>query len=267
MEQTNLLLKCWKEQEKVFIDNLIISRKRPTIISVHDLRVAIKKLRSYLRLKQELNGDEWKRSFSTVLMLFRSFARVADLDMSLALLRKLEHKKFLLPPSFKEKLSVNRSLSRKLANQDAIKFNEEDLDAFVQQFNLELTDKEICEKIIQYSILKIKRVKRLTKHFKKNAHEIRKQLKDVHNWVKISPEYFDKRFINIAALDQMLKHLGARQDHFVFRKNIAQYIKDMPENKERSNLKTLGKKLKPVQDGFLEKAREKWKDVMPENES
>jgi len=30
-------------------------------------------------------------------------------------------------------------------------------------------------------------------------------------------------------------------------------------------LKTLGKKLKTVQDEFLEKAREKWKDVMPEN--
>ena len=265
MEQINLLLKCWEQQEKAFIDNLLISRKRPTIVSVHDLRVAIKKLRSYLRLKQKLNGDEWKSSFSTVLTLFRSFARVRDFDTSLALLRKQKHKKLLSLPFFKEYLFVNRSLSRKLANQDAIKFNEEDLNVFDQQFNLELSDKEICEKIILHSILKIKKVKELAKHFQKSSHEIRKQLKDVYNWVKISPEYFDKSFINIAALDQMLKHLGARQDHFVFRKNIAQYIKDLPENKERSNLKILGKKLKTVQDEFLEKAREKWKDVMPEN--
>jgi len=265
MEEANLLLKCWIQQEKAFIDNLLISRKRPTIASVHDLRVAIKKLRSYLRLKQKLNGDEWKRSFSNVSALFRSFARVRDLDTSLALLRKKEHKKHLVFPFFKKELSENRSLSSKLVKQDAIKFNEEDLNAFDQQFNLELSDKEICEKIIQHSILKIKKVKELTKHFKKNAHEIRKQLKDVYNWVKISPEYFDKRFINIDALDQMLKYLGARQDHFVFRKKIEQYIKDMPENKERSNLKTLEKKLKIVQDEFLEKARDEWKDVMPEN--
>jgi len=39
----------------------------------------------------------------------------------------------------------------------------------------------------------------------------------------------------------------------------------MPENKERSNLKTLEKKLKTVQDEFLEKAWDKWKYVMPEN--
>jgi CHAD domain-containing protein len=152
-----------------------------------------------------------------------------------------------------------------LANQDAIRFKVEDLNAFDQQFNLDLSDKEICEEIIQHSILKIQKVKELVKHFQKNAHEIRKQLKDVHYWVKISPEYFDKKFISIEALDQMLKFLGARQDLFVFRKKIEQYIKDLPENKERSNLKTLGKKLKTVQDELLEKARDKWKDVMPVN--
>jgi CHAD domain-containing protein len=265
MKEANLLLKCWVQQEKIFIDNLLISRKRPTIVSVHDLRVAIKKLRSFLRLKKKLNGDEWKGSFSSVSALFKSFGRAGDLDMSLALLRKLELKKNLSFPFFKEKLSLNRSLRRKLANQDAIRFKVEDLNAFDQQFNLDLSDKEICEEIIQHSILKIQKVKELVKHFQKNAHEIRKQLKDVHYWVKISPEYFDKKFISIEALDQMLKFLGARQDLFVFRKKIEQYIKDLPENKERSNLKTLGKKLKTVQDELLEKARDKWKDVMPVN--
>jgi len=265
MAQTNLLLKSWLEQKKDFNDNLLINRKRPTIISVHDLRVAIKKLRSYLRLKKKLNGDEWKETFSSISGLFRSFGKVGDLDMSLTILRNLEHKKFLLFPFFKEELTVNRSLSRKWSKQDAIKFNEKDVDEFDQQFNLDLTDKEICEKIVQFSILKIKKVKELSKHFEKNAHKIRKELKDVYNWVKISPEYFDKKFINIDDLDQMLKHLGSWQDHFVFRKKIGHYLKDLPENEEKANLKTLGKKLKTVQDRFLEKAKNKWKGVMPGN--
>jgi CHAD domain-containing protein len=265
MEQVNLLLKCWIQQKQAFVENLLISRKRPTIVSVHDLRVAIKKLRSYLRLKQELNGDEWKTPFSTISALFRSLARVRDFDTSLALLRKQKHKNLSSLLFFKEYLFANRSLSRKLATQDAVKFNEQDLTAFDSQFNLELSDKEICEKIIQHSILRIKKVKELASHFKKNAHKVRKQLKDVYNWVKIRPEYFDKRFINIDALDQVLKHLGDWQDHFVFRNYIEQYIKDLPGNKERTILKSLGKKLNTVQDEFLQKARDKWKDVMPEH--
>ena len=259
MAQTNLLLKSWLEQKKNFNDNLLINRKRPTITSVHDLRVAIKKMRSYLRLKKKLNGDEWKEAFSSISGLFRSFGKVGDLDMSFAILRNQEHKKLLLFPFFKEELTVNRSLSRKWAKQDAIKFNEKDVNDFDQQFNLDQSDEEICEKIIQFSALKIKKVKELANHFQKNAHKIRKLLKDVYHWVKINPENFDKKFINLDDLDQMLKHLGSWQDHFVFRKTIGHYIKDLPENEEKANLKTLGKKLKTVQDKFLDKAKNKWK--------
>src|SRR5687767_8452061 len=138
MKRTNLLLKRWLEQKKIFNNNLLINRKRPTIDAVHDMRVAVKKLRSYLRLKKRLNGDEWKQPFSNLSALFRSFGTVGDLDMSLALLRKQEHKKLLLFPFFKEDLFVNRSASRKSAKQDAIKFNEKDLDAFEKQFNFDL---------------------------------------------------------------------------------------------------------------------------------
>ena len=264
MEQTMLLSGCWLQQKKIFIDNLLASRNRPTIVSVHNLRVSIKKLRSYLRLKEKINGDKWKESFRSISALFKSFGVVADLDMSLVLLRQQEHKKLLLFLFFKEDLFVKRSLSRKWARGDAIKFNEKEPDVFDQQFNLNLTDQELCEKIMESSLLKIKKVKELIKHFHKNAHKIRKLLKDVYNWVKISPEYFDKKFINIEALDQMLKHLGAAQDHFVFRKKIEQHLKDLPANEEHLTLKTLGKKLKTIQNEFLEKAKDKWKEVMPE---
>ena len=56
------------------------------------LRVAVKKMRSYLRLKEELTGDKWKESFSRISALFKSFGRLRDYDMSLTLIRKLERK-------------------------------------------------------------------------------------------------------------------------------------------------------------------------------
>src|SRR6187549_1699567 len=150
MAGNNLILTNWLLQEQNFNDNLILSRKRPTKISVHDIRVAVKKMRSYLRLKEELIGDKWKESFLKISALFKTFGRLRDYDMSLVLIRNLERKEYLSFIFFKEYLSVNRSLTRKWAKQDALKFNAQEPHIFNQQFDfLTGTNEEVYEKIIQ----------------------------------------------------------------------------------------------------------------------
>ena len=52
MTDKAFILKSWDEQINVFHHNLLILRIRPTKNAVHDLRVAIKKIRSYLRLNK-----------------------------------------------------------------------------------------------------------------------------------------------------------------------------------------------------------------------
>ena len=262
VEPENIILKNWLEQKEKFTENLYISRKRPTKDSVHDLRVAVKKMRSYLRLKEHLAGEKWKESFIKIITLFKSFGRLRDHDMSLILLRLNERKQHLSFPFFKEYLSVNRSLSRKWAKQAAINFNGDGLSSFEQQFNLGLNNSEIYEKIIHLSRLKIKKVKSLSKHVEKNTHEIRKQLKDVYYWLKICPKEMAESFINIKDLDRMLNYLGRWQDHFIFRNKIKQYIKDLPKkNDERLLLKILDKNLINAQDEILDKAVKKWKEI------
>ena len=263
MEKSNLILKNWLQQEKVFIDNLLISRKRPTKDSVHDLRVAVKKMRSYLRLKEQLTDEEWKESFSKISALFKTFGRLRDFDMSLTLTRKQERKEQLSFIFFKEFLSVNRTLTRRWAKQAAEKFNEQEPNAFHEQFNLlKGTNAEICEKIIHLAALKIKKVKTLGKHFQKNAHEIRKQLKDIYYWVKICPKDLAENFINLKALDRMLNYLGSWQDHTILRKKIKQYIKDLSKkNEEKKMLKALEKRLITEQKAILDKAIKKWKEI------
>ena len=261
MEGNNLILKSWLLQEKNFNENLILSRKRPTKISVHDIRVAVKKMRSYLRLKEELTGDKWKESFLKMSALFKSFGRLRDYDMSLIIIRKSERKEFMSFIFFKEYLSVNRSLTRKWAKQDALKFNDQDADAYNQQFNsLQGSDEELCEKIIQLSALKIKKVKILAKHFQKNAHEIRKQLKDVYYWLKICPK--DPGFINMRILHRILSYLGNWQDHFILKQKIKHYIQDLPKkNEEKVMLKNFEKKLVLSQKEVLDRAIKKWDEI------
>src|SRR4030095_412041 len=263
MAGTNLILKNWLLQEKIFNENLILSRKRPTKISVHDLRVAVKKMRSYLRLKEQLTGDKWKDSFLKISALFKSFGRLRDYDMSLTLIRKLERKEFLSFIFFKEYLSVNRSLTRKWAKQTALKFNEHEADVFNEQFSLLAgTNDEVCEKIIQLSALKIKKVKRLTKHFQKDAHEIRKHLKDAYYWLKICPKNIAESFINMKALDRVLNYLGSWQDHAILKKKIRHYLKDLPKrNEEKEMLKNFEKNLVTAQQEILDKAKKKWEEL------
>jgi CHAD domain-containing protein len=220
-------------------------------------------MRSYLRLKQHFAGEEWKESFSKICALFKSFGRLRDYDMSLTLIRKLERKEFLSFIFFKEYLSVNKSLTRKWAKQDAIRFNEQEPDIFNEQFKLLAgSDAEISERIIQLSALKIKKVRSLAKHFHKNAHEIRKQLKDLYYWLKICPKVLAESFINMKVLDRTLNYLGSFQDHFILKKKIKQYIKDLPKkNEEKEMLKDFDRKIGTGQKEILNKAIKKWEEI------
>lgn len=258
MDGENLILNSWLQQRDVFIKNLITSRKRPTKDSVHDLRVAIKKMRSYLRLNEEFTKEDWRNAFTETRDLFRSFGTLRDFDMSLELCRKHERKWQLSLPAFKEYLCVNRALSRRWAKQAANKFNEQQsLFEFQFKFFSGLTIAETCEKIIDLSNNKIKKAKRLKKHFEKNTHEIRKQLKDVLYWLKICPKEYLERFIDVKHLDTSLKYLGSWQDEFILQGKMKQYSRELANKKEKEAVVEMKKKTRDLQKELLEKAGKK----------
>lgn len=261
MNEENLILKSWWQQKKVFIDNLVISRKLPTKDSVHDLRVAVKKMRSYLRLNEELTKEEWKNSFFEIRDLFKTFGRLRDFDMPLELCRNYERKWQISVPAFKEYLCVNRSLARRWSKDAAKTFNEQQPVFDIQfSFFYPLSAAETSEKIIALSFEKIKKVKRLKKHFQKNAHEIRKQLKDVLYWLKIIPKE-SQRLIDTKDLDRLLTYLGTWQDHFILNRMIKQYAKAFANTKEEKNiLRDIIKKAGLMQKDLLTKAMHKWEE-------
>ncbi|HET9745164.1 MAG TPA: CHAD domain-containing protein [Chitinophagaceae bacterium] len=265
MAEGNLILKNWLQQKDVFIENLIISRKRPTKDSVHDLRVAVKKMRSYLRLNDEFVKQDWRSSFFEIRDLFKCFGKLRDFDMSLELCRKQERQWKITLPAFKEYLSANRSLTRRWTKQAAIKFNEQQpvfskgvlSDNFQFSFFNGLTVAETSTMVIAVAAKKIRRTKRLKKHFYKNAHEIRKELKDVLYWLKICPKEELENFADIKHLDTTLKYLGNWQDHYIFKRKIRQYSADLASKKENDLFDDLEKKISDQQKELLEKAEKK----------
>lgn len=262
MTGENLILKNWLQQEKVFVDNLTISRKRPTKDSVHDLRVAVKKMRSYLRLNEEFTKEEWQSSFSGIRDIFKCFGRLRDFDMSLELCRRQERKWKISLPAFKEYLCVNRSLTRRWAKQAAHKFDEQQpIFNFPFSFFKDLSVTETSAKIIVVSGDKIKKTKRLKKHFNKNAHEIRKQLKDVLYWLKICPREQLENAADVKQIDSTLKYLGTWQDYYIFRKKIRQYSSDLASKNEKDVFDELDKKIVDTQKDLLQKAEKKLNQI------
>ncbi len=263
MDEENLILKHWRQQEIIFTDNLHISRKKPTKDSVHDLRVAVKKMRSYLRLKKEINKEEWKELFSKIIALFKSFGRLRDFDMSLELLKK--HNERLSFPFFKDYLLANKALSRKWAKENALMFNEEEPTPFNQQFislQKQLPSGEICEKIIFLSRKRIKEVQELETDFHSNVHQIRKILKDVYYWIQICPKGSSGNIIDQKALDKMLNYLGSWQDNFILGQKMKRYRKDIANNTEKKCIKDFEKKLVEENKELVENARSKWKEAL-----
>ena len=262
MNEENLILKSWLQQKKVFLENLIASCKLPTKDSVHDLRVAVKKMRSYLRLNEHFSDEDWHGSFSSIKVLFKSFGKLRDFDMSLGLCRKQERKLEISLPAFKEYLIANRSLTRRWAKRSAIDFDQQQ-QVFDLQFNHfdGLSPEETCGKIILLVSEKIKKVKRLKKHFQKNAHEIRKQLKDVLYWLKICPKEFSKNVVHLKNLDLCLKYLGSWQDDYIFRRKIKQYIDGLASSSEKQILNDLEKKIITDQKELLKKAEKKINEI------
>ena len=261
MADDNLILKNWREQELVFIENLNICRKRPTIDAIHDIRVAIKKMRSYLRLKDLFNEATWKDEFSNIAVLFKSTGRLRDLDKSLQVIRQYEQKGSVTYPFLKQYLNKTRGLVRNWIKKEAQEFDLQTGELVNQLRSLSVTDAQIIQTIIEETAEKIRKVKILGKHIQKKAHEMRKQLKDILYWVKLCPEDLIEKSIAIKALDKFIDNLGQWQDHAVLRRKLKHYRKEMAMTEEKDQLKDLDKELEEEQDKILHKAKDKLDDV------
>src|SRR6186997_2454292 len=81
------ILLHWKKQQRIFFQNLAILRKLPDDKAIHDLRVAVKKLRSYLKLLTILfKKIEEEPGFEKTGQLFKVLGKHRDIEMGLLLL-------------------------------------------------------------------------------------------------------------------------------------------------------------------------------------
>ena len=266
MPDQNFILKSFDEQQNIFISNLTITRNKETKDSIHDLRVAIKKIRSFLRLRQKIIGQEWEGKFVPVKLLFGILGKHRDFEMSLSLLKKYYRQKEPSISSFKKYLKVNLSFSRQLAKAAVNDFNEQELINLVNESKKSLSgfsNEELITKIKNYVEEIARQVTLLANDFEKEAHEIRKLLKDVYYWLRICPYNPVADLIDIKILEQVLDNLGAWQDLFVFRKKLKNFRKEylLKASRQIEIVRMFEEKIIKDQEEILKQATDDFKNI------
>ena len=207
MRHSNFILLYWKEEQKVFNKNFEILGNSPDKDAVHDIRVAIKKLRACLKLYAIITGKkDWQNLFTETKNLFTVLGKERDVEMCLELLTD------------DEKESESNYANTKIYFQSILqKMQSWSLHALKNYPKTELVnltsllshgaDKPAEELLIEKTINAINDHLKQIKDYYKLPHKIRKILKDVYYWVKMLPK-------NAVAGDSLEKKLEKMLDDF-----------------------------------------------------
>ena len=260
MAEDLFILKSWNEQIDIFNDNLQVIRHKPTKKSVHDIRVSVKKLRSYLRLRDELTSEKWTDEFNSIKIFFQTLAKERDFEMAVSLLYSYQRREKETLQHFKKFLQTSGRLTRRWSRQAALDFNNEQLQILTNSFHLSLSalsDEQIINKIKELAIKILKKVKKLASSFKKNIHEIRKLLKDLYYWLKACPENPISDTLKLKLLEKILDDMGRWQDYFIFLNKLKDFKKEfsVKGSNEFDVIKTCEEKIKKIQNELLNKIK------------
>lgn len=262
----NYLIRYFREQENHLHQQFVLIRQMPGNKSVHELRVAYKKWKAILRFAEDECNLNPPDETGTVQTFFRIAGIYRDAEMSEALLKQYSKKEKCLLPSFRQYLRALKSMSR-LQCRDAAR---EDLNTClhaVQQILLPAltvyTEEMLNDLIPAYTSRKWDHCLSMADHFSKNAHLIRKELKQIYYLLMLCPVniLFDSG--RMKQLDQVLDDLGHWHDHVIlhqrlryFRKNML--VKGMEEYEQAVKLEEV---LELERDGWLIKAEEGLKKI------
>jgi CHAD domain-containing protein len=263
------ILKSWDEQIHTFKHNLWILRIRPTKKAVHEIRVAIKEIRSFLRLKKAVTGIPVSKEFDIIDLLFKTTGRQRDFEMSTSLLSRYIQRENINAVHFKKILQVDCRITRRWTKEASLNFDENILQIFTREIQAAIspyTEDELIRKIKMLVHKILLKTAKLSVDLKKNVHEIRKLLKDPYYWITSAPGNIMTSESRITAFKKLLNSLGDWQDRFIFLKKISRYKKEfaVKSNSEFVTLKKLEETVKKEQADLFHKIRANLKELLAE---
>jgi CHAD domain-containing protein len=260
MPGDNPILRHWQSELQVFWHNFSLLRHEMNVEAIHDLRVAIKKLRSYVKLYSTLCKKKQPEQLLGMLKtVFSVFGNHRNIDIVKQLMPSLSEKNEPVPKSLLVFLQLLQDLITPYCNQVVQEFKKDEFDKLTAELKEELerlNPGELQSSVEELITAMIKEIKKDLKHFEKRSHLVRKQLKDIFYWSNI----FDDRVVftkpQLKTLDKGLDHLGNIQDLEVATTNLKNFRKTIVANSlaESDLIKKMEAKAHKKQDVLLQKA-------------
>ncbi len=268
MPVENPIVRHWQTELQIFHQNFSLLQNEVNTEAIHDLRVAIKKLRSFLKLYTILlKKKDIEDVFTKTKELFSVLGRHRNIEITKELLLSFADKDKPVLNSVLVYLQILQDQINPYCQQTMQQYKEDELNGLTTQLiqNLEnFTAEDILDRIKEIIASSIENVKHNLKHFKTKSHLIRKHLKDIFYWLKILPDDSVFTKSQIKTINKILDHLGSIQDHEVLNMNLKNFRKTILSNRltEYDTIKQLESKAGKKKDSLLEKANKMTEELI-----
>ena len=254
------ILRYWKKQIHVFQQNILLIKKQKQTEAVHDLRVAVKKMRSCLKLLNIARQDNYSLAFDGTEKLFSVMGKYRDIEMAISLLRDFEKENDTSYKIFNDYLAIAFLQQAKWVQTAILEYDENELSGLTYQLEQDLKDvnrEELMHKFKTVIEKEFKKAVRHVNHFNRDTHQIHKIFKDIFYWVEIAPTGVLMETGQVKKIKKILNYLGDWQDHEMLHQKLKHFRKDfVPDAKEEYQvLKELENNILGKKEKLLDKAK------------
>jgi CHAD domain-containing protein len=255
MNESNLILSFWKKEQTEFNRNLSILKQHCNKEAVHDIRVACKKLRAYLKLYILLKKEpEWGYLLNNTEELFDILGKQRDVEICLDLIVNYEKENQCQLIEIKQYLALMLKKTLGWSNQSIHLYHKRELSKIALLFKEDnsLGDKDALIKqiqaIIDYHLASVKTLF-------KQPHKIRICLKELYYWTTIVTDGDLKNEYHQKELHTILDYLGEWQDNEILLVKAKHFRRDYLPNpfKEAALVKIFEARIKEKKE-MLKKA-------------
>ena len=260
MPDENPILIYWRSELEVFNKNLLSLQQQINEEATHDLRVAIKKLRSCFKIYSDLIEKKKKKELPAGFdSLFSILGKQRDIEMNKKLLLSFEGKNTALLSPVLVYLQLLQDQAVEFGRPSIQQFETKKLETLTNQMEAglkNLNNEELLTKTNEIVNSSVGKVEDDLKHFKERSHLVRKQLKNIFYQSKMfhGKGLFTKS--QLKKLDTILDHLGNIHDHEVLISNLKTFRKTILANtmKEYAMIKRIEERAEKKKDNLLERA-------------
>ena len=263
METPAFIVTHWQDEHKVFLKNLEILKDHPDKDAVHDIRVAIKKLRAILELYIFLTAEKlWENPLNETETLFKVLGRLRDIDICLEKIKNSVTESGL---TFYELSSFFESMLKKARQWTSVAVRQYDenetgrIKVMLKSEENFLTTEGTLQKamtIITSQLLEALQLLKL-------PHQLRQHLKKIFYWVRMLPGKLPVAF-HEKELHEITDDLGLWQDNEIFLARLSHFRKDfLPKTyDEYGQLGILALEIKSKNKLLLNKALRKTRKLL-----